>query len=294
MDDSGFGWRKSLEELRKFHEDLNQLDENLKFTLEVETSGQLNYLDAKITRTRGGFEFELFTKECSSEQVMNYNSYHDPSSKNSIIKGETHRILNITDKKDRDLGLLKEKFLKNGYPSKVIDQNITAAKNKHQNKRSKQTEKTWDGKKYLTTKFVGKVGKKMKKITKKFGIKTIFKKRLNLENIFSSSYKYDTKKRKGLIYKIDCSCGDFYIGETGKAIEDRVKQHKRSVLLNDKSNALACHKENCDKEILWNKPEALNYQNIWNKRKIGEAICIQKLQPKINLNGGFQIRGNWR
>ena len=39
----------------------------------------------------------------------------------------------------------------------------------------------------------------------------------------------DSYQKTGGIYQIPCSCGEVYIGETGKTINERVKEHKRSV-----------------------------------------------------------------
>ena len=30
----------------------------------------------------------------------------------------------------------------------------------------------------------------------------------------------------GAVYKIKCICGDFYIGESGRALGERIKEHK--------------------------------------------------------------------
>ena len=47
-----------------------------------------------------------------------------------------------------------------------------------------------------------------------------------------SHAKKITKKehRHGLIYKVTCGhegCGEFYIGETGRRLNERIKVHKR-------------------------------------------------------------------
>ena len=40
--------------------------------------------------------------------------------------------------------------------------------------------------------------------------------------------KDPTKKEEimGAVYKIKCICGDFYIGESGRALGERIKEHK--------------------------------------------------------------------
>ena len=36
-------------------------------------------------------------------------------------------------------------------------------------------------------------------------------------------------KQDGVVYKIPCECGKVYIGETGRAMQDRIKEHDRDI-----------------------------------------------------------------
>ena len=38
-------------------------------------------------------------------------------------------------------------------------------------------------------------------------------------------------KQEGVVYKIPCECGKVYIGETGRAMKDRIKEHDRDIRL---------------------------------------------------------------
>ena len=38
-------------------------------------------------------------------------------------------------------------------------------------------------------------------------------------------------KQDGVVYKIPCECGKVYIGETGRAMQDRIKEHDRDIRL---------------------------------------------------------------
>ena len=41
----------------------------------------------------------------------------------------------------------------------------------------------------------------------------------------------ETTKQDGVVYKIPCECGKVYIGETGRAMQDRIKEHHRDIRL---------------------------------------------------------------
>ena len=38
-------------------------------------------------------------------------------------------------------------------------------------------------------------------------------------------------KQEGVVYRIPCECGKVYIGETGRAMQDRIKEHDRDIRL---------------------------------------------------------------
>jgi len=41
----------------------------------------------------------------------------------------------------------------------------------------------------------------------------------------------ETTKQDGVVYKIPCECSKVYIGETGRAIRERIKEHDRDIRL---------------------------------------------------------------
>ena len=41
----------------------------------------------------------------------------------------------------------------------------------------------------------------------------------------------DPAKQDGVVYRIPCKCGKVYIGETGRPMQDRIKEHDRDIRL---------------------------------------------------------------
>ena len=61
------------------------------------------------------------------------------------------------------------------------------------------------------------------------------------------------EERPGVIYKIKCICGDFYVGETGRNLTTRVKEHKAACRLAAfNRSAVAEHTWQEGHEIKWN------------------------------------------
>ena len=69
-----------------------------------------------------------------------------------------------------------------------------------------------------------------------------------------------------MVYKVDCSCGYTYIGETGRTIEIRIKEHKRAVQRGDKTNGIAVHANQFPSHgIQWDSCKVLEQEQIWYK-----------------------------
>ena len=48
-------------------------------------------------------------------------------------------------------------------------------------------------------------------------------------------------RKEGVVYKVNCSCSNTYIGETGRSLDARLKEQWRAVKVNNRSNGIAVH-----------------------------------------------------
>ena len=89
----------------------------------------------------------------------------------------------------------------------------------------------------------------------------------------------------GVVYKITCSCCKKYVGETGRTMEERIKEHqadvnnKRSV---EKITGLSQHLRESRHTTNWKEIEILARENNIVKRKFKESVAISK-EKKDNL-----------
>ena len=102
----------------------------------------------------------------------------------------------------------------------------------------------------------------------------------------------DSYQKTGVIYQIPCSYGEVYIGETGKTINERVKEHKRSVCRMDTKNSIAVNVVNTSHDIAWDQATIITQETHRLKRKIKEAMIIQKT-PCINMDSEFHLDSIW-
>ena len=67
-----------------------------------------------------------------------------------------------------------------------------------------------------------------------YGITTAFKNYTTLGSILTKvKDKIPLESKKGMICKINCARGDTYIGETGRTLEIRMKEHKSACVRAD-------------------------------------------------------------
>ena len=107
--------------------------------------------------------------------------------------------------------------------------------------------------------------------------------------IFSSSCKLRSElvklkknveptKIKGVIYKITCNCGYTYIGETGRTLETRIKEHRGHFTEIAKNDGVVVHANKTMHDINWIETEILHVEQNCYKRKVLETVQIKHLK----------------
>ena len=80
----------------------------------------------------------------------------------------------------------------------------------------------------------------------------------------------DPATQDGVVYRIPCECDKLYIGETGRPMRDRIKEHDRDIrLARTETSAVSEHAHNTGNKPLWNEVEFIDrdpyYYNNNNK-----------------------------
>ena len=105
--------------------------------------------------------------------------------------------------------------------------------------------------------------------------------------------KVDEHQQKG-VYKVTCSCGLNYIGETGRSLKVRLKEHGADIRNQRiRTSALAEHSERYKHHICLEDSSLLAKENHYFKRRFREALEIIKHPNNLNRDGGFEVSRNW-
>ena len=85
-------------------------------------------------------------------------------------------------------------------------------------------------------------------------------------------------KGEGGVYKIECKdCSSVYIGQTGKTLEKRVKQHKYSVRTGQSNNAIFNHIFNNDHRMNWDCAKFIFKTKNFIERNVIQSAIISNI-----------------
>ena len=92
---------------------------------------------------------------------------------------------------------------------------------------------------------------------------------------------------KSVVYEIPCGgCNKSYVGETGRGVETRLKEHKSDLKFHRTSNAIVVHAEQSHHLPNWGATRLLEKGARKTTRKILEAAHISA-RDTINTRTGF-------
>ena len=105
--------------------------------------------------------------------------------------------------------------------------------------------------------------------------------------------KIDPRKSRG-IYKVECSCGKCYIGETGRSFQIMIKEHGADIK-NERirTSALAEHSLKTRHHICLEDTKILAKENHFFKLRIRKAIEIRKHPINLNKDCWLDLSKNW-
>jgi hypothetical protein len=120
------------------------------------------------------------------------------------------------------------------------------------------------------------------------GIPTYHKPFNTIKNILVKPKDSTPKENQcGLVYHIKCQdCNENYVGETGRNLGVRFKEHTTRKNTN---SAIKEHLTDSGHKCSWDDVKILDKEENWFRRRIKEAIQIQKLRPSLNRDMGHEL-----
>lgn len=130
---------------------------------------------------------------------------------------------------------------------------------------------------------------------RKLNIKTIYKSSGTLRSTLTRvKTRMPELKTRGVVYKVPCrDCEASYVGETGRTLQKRITECKYAVKTNDRKNGIAVHAWDQELRPDWEAAEVLETEPHYWKRRVLEAIWIQKTPQTTNLDCGLALNEAW-
>ncbi|XP_044582971.1 uncharacterized protein LOC123263989 [Cotesia glomerata] len=272
----------------------NNFHEKIQFTMEREKDGELGFLDTIVIRMADGeLRTKWFQKLISSGRLLNFNSHHPLAHKTSVALGLVYRAVTLSHSMYHQENLNKVRVIlkRNNYPTEFINCCINKFNNKHMNDRrdnliaDKQENR-------CRFPYIRGLSQNIMRYLIVTDWKPAFYNIKKVGNIYTRlKDKVKTKDRSEVIYKINCSCGLCYIGQTKQYLKKRVYQHRYSCeeKNRDKENqtTLAAHHFHSNHNFDFENVKIIDSESNWWKRNISEMVQIC-LHDTVNLTGNIR------
>ena len=209
--------------IQQFLDDLNSIEQSIKFTFEVEENEKLAFLDTAITHHKdGSLTTSVYRKKTHTDKYLSFESHHPIAHKLSVVNTLFSRAEGIcTTEKDleNEKKHLKKVLELNGYPKNVSRKNVT---------RNRTINDGEDQEKPIATvvlPYVRNTSECIKRILAKLKIRTCFKPYRTLRKILvHPKDRIKKEDHTGVVYQVSCTtCNESYIGQTGRTMGHRLR-----------------------------------------------------------------------
>jgi len=279
---------------------MNDINEQLEFKATMEVNKAINYLDPTIHRNINNMELSVYRKPTNANITIQYTSNHSWDHKRAAFTHYINRALTlpITEQaRTQEWQNICNIAQQNGFPKKSNTEHKRERNNKI-NKRPKkenkdQTEHT-SNKKWVTFTYHSPLTRKVTNLFKNTEICIAFR---ASNTIYQQLVQKISNKNPSGIYEIKYNtCGMNYVGQSGRPITTRHKEHIRYIKNNNPASAYAVHVLNnrheygttenalqltkpCRKSSKMNHWENMYIQIYSQKSKLIEEQQVTEINP---------------
>ena len=269
---------------------LNAVEETIQFTLEKEEDNKLAFLDTMIHRSNHGVSFSVYRKPTNKDDFVHFFSGHSQRVKTGTAIGFYLRAFRICSPEHlgNELKYIMKSFMRLGYPESLMLKLEEKARLIRDRSMSEKPEKTRMVILPSTPAMSHVESTLMRQgLTVAHPTGRTIK---DLVNVSKPANRTDTEGKKGTIYRIPCSsCSLAYIGETGRGLKVRLREHQRDLATDNPSNALVQHARQTGHYPNLSQSTSLQFCMEKTKRRALEAAYIQTDNNALNTSPGFYI-----
>ena len=113
---------------------LTLFHQNIKFTINQESNGELAFLDSLLKRNNGKISVLVYAKPTHTDQYLRYSSHHNTSFEESVLSflfNGAYSIITNKDDLNKENTRIKQLLKENGYLERMINNVFKRSTNNH-------------------------------------------------------------------------------------------------------------------------------------------------------------------
>ena len=190
----------------------------------------------------------FFRKPTYTGRCFAFYSHRPFSQKVSIARTlyfRAEKIINNESNRKSELSKIKDTLQFNRFPSPICLNTFFSKTTQNRNSSNNYTT-------FVSIPYVQGVSEPIKLVLAQVGIEVALKPYFTLSSVFRKSIDVICDEKKCLVYEIPCrDCDAVYVGETGRSLSTRKKEHVEAVKeMNLQKSALCQHIATCDHFIV--------------------------------------------
>ena len=233
----------------KIENQLNSIQQNLKFNGTEDKHNQINYLDRTIKHDKKELTIDIYRKPTMSDVTIHFTSNNPMEHKLAAYQYLFHRAYNLPITKQariKELETISEIAHNNGFPTNTIQKLQNKIKRKIKINRSTQKNIAVDRenknkKKRAIFRYHSPAIRKTTNLFQKTDIKIVFKTPNTTYKLLQGNQLTEQYESDGIYGIKCCTCNQWYIGQTGRSLSTRHKEHIRYIRQNQTTSAYAMH-----------------------------------------------------
>ena len=226
--------------VQQFLDHLNGVEPSIQFTVELESDGNLPFLDVLLQRDPdGSIATTVYRKATHTDRYLDFMSHHPLSHKLAVVKtlhGRAEAICSDVTTKDWETRHIRWALINNGYPRGVLQHHATPAPTRPADDHLRGP--------VITLPYVRGLSEAVRRVLTPLELRVSFRPNTTLKQLLvRPKDRTPTEELAGVVYQVPCaSCPASYVGHTGRCLGKRMKEHQKAVESGDCANsALAEH-----------------------------------------------------
>lgn len=261
----------------------NKYNQHIQFTIEEEKNQRISFLELLCIRENQSIKTDWYHKDTWSGRYLNFNSHLPMTYKRNTVAllAEKILLLSETEFHAKNFELLRRTLKNNFYPHNLVEDIIRLAMEKVKKRKPLEPR---ERKPIIAVPYVKGLFEKLKS-TCNSEFTLVGKGDKNLrKTVFSRlKDKTPTMQQSNVVYRVICSCGAGYVGQTKQKLCKRIYQHKHAINVNDiDHSALVKHAVEHKHVPKWDEVKIIDREVNLKRRLVLEMIHIRKTQNCMN------------